>query len=116
MTFVHIFVVGATILANGFAIIADLAKAGFVTKTADEVGVARSRLPLLAALKGAAVMGLLLGLLGVPVIETAAAAGLVIFFIGALTAHVRARVFYNIGFPALYFALALASLVLSIRR
>jgi DoxX-like family len=112
----YIAVVGTTIVFNAFAAIADLLRAGFVAKTAGEVGVARSWLPLLGALKGAAVIGLLLGILGVPIIGTAAAAGLVVFFIGALTAHVRARVFYNIAFPGFFFALAVASLILSIRR
>jgi hypothetical protein len=59
-------------------------------------------------------MGLLLGILGVPIMETATATGLVIFFIGAMIAHVYARVFYNIWFPGLCLALAIASLMLSI--
>ncbi len=112
----YIAVIGATIFANAFAAIADFVCAGFVSKTADEVGVARSWLPVLGALKGAAVIGLLLGIVGVPVVGTAAAAGLVVFFIGALAAHVRRRVFYNIAFPGFFFVLAVASLMLSIRR
>jgi hypothetical protein len=113
---VYIAIFGVTIFANGFASICDFLRAEFVTKTAAEVGVARSWLPLLGALKGAAVIGLLLGLVGVPIVATAAAAGLVVFFIGAIIAHVRARVFYNIAFPGLFLALAVASLILSIRR
>lgn len=107
-------VTGITILANAAIVAADVAKADVVLKTSDEVGVPRSWLPLLAALKAAGALGLLLGLLGVPVIGTAAAAGLVLFFSGALIAHIRARVFYNIAFPGFYFSLAVASLLLSI--
>jgi hypothetical protein len=71
--------------------------------------VPRSWLPPLAILKGAGAAGLLLGLLGVRPLGIAAATGLVLFFIGALAAHVRARVFHNIAFPAGYFALARSS-------
>ena len=39
----------------------------------------------------------------------AAAVGLALFFIGAITAHVRAGAFHNIAVPASYFALAVAS-------
>ncbi|MBB5913052.1 hypothetical protein BJY24_001919 [Nocardia transvalensis] len=59
-------------------------------------------------------MGLLLGLLGMRPIGIAAAIGLVLFFAGALAAHVRARVFYNIAFPGAYFALAAGALVLGL--
>lgn len=115
MSVLQIAVISVTIVANAWATVADLTRAQFVVRTSDEVGVALTWLPLLAVLKGAAALGLLLGLLGVPVIGTAAAAGLVVFFIGALTAHIRARVFYNIAFPSLYFALAAGSLALSFR-
>jgi hypothetical protein len=92
--------------------IGGLTKAGFVVKNAVEVGVSPSWVPLLGALKGAGAIGLIAGLLGVPVIGTAAAAGLVAFFVGAVTAHVRARVLYNIAFPGFFLALAVASLVM----
>jgi hypothetical protein len=107
----QITILGITIFANASATIADFVHAGFVTKTAAEVGVARSWLPLLGALKGAAVIGLALGLVGIPIVGAAAASGLVVFFIGALVAHVRARVFYNIAFPGLFLVLAIASLI-----
>ena len=115
MSALQVVVISATIAANAWAAVADLTKAQFVVKTSHEVGVALKWLPVLAGLKGVAAAGLLLGLLGVPVIGIAAAAGLVVFFIGALTAHIRARVFYNIAFPGVYFALAAGSLALSFR-
>ncbi|WP_233510234.1 DoxX family protein [Actinomadura craniellae] len=40
-------------------------------------------------------------------------AGLVLFFIGAVVVHLRARVFYNLAFPCAYLALAVATLALS---
>jgi hypothetical protein len=112
----YIAVSSATILANAGAVAADIAKADFVVKNCDDLGVARSWLPVLASLKAAGAAGMLLGLFGVPAIGTAGAAGLVAFFTGAVLTHVRARVLYNIAFPGVFLALAAASLALSLSK
>ncbi|MEV8443599.1 DoxX family protein [Actinosynnema sp. NPDC051121] len=112
MSTAHVVVTALAILANAGTAVADLVKAGFVLANSAEVGVPRSWLPLLGALKGAGAVGLLLGLLGVPVVGTAAAIGLVAFFVGAVGAHVRAGVWHNIAVPGAFLALAVASLVL----
>jgi hypothetical protein len=39
----------------------------------------------------------------------AAAAGLVLFFVGAVVTHLRARVFYNIAFPGAYLGMSAAT-------
>ncbi|HLI96483.1 MAG TPA: DoxX family protein [Candidatus Baltobacteraceae bacterium] len=114
MNNIYLGVAAATIVLNAGAAVGDIMKAGPVIKTAGEVGVSPSWVPLLGALKGAGAIGLLLSILGVPLIGTAAAAGLVAFFVGAISFHVRARVFYNIAFPGFFLALAAASLVLSV--
>ncbi|GGY07814.1 membrane protein [Streptomyces minutiscleroticus] len=101
-----------TALANAGIAVADLTRAGFVVANSAAVGVPPAWLPRLAALKAAGAVGLLLGLVGAPVIGVAAATGLVLFFLGAVAAHVRARVFHNIVFPSGYLALAASSLVL----
>ncbi|MFC5720813.1 DoxX family protein [Streptomyces gamaensis] len=107
-------VVVLAIVANAAIAVADLAGARFVLANSAEVGVPRSWLPWLAALKAAGAAGLLLGLLGAPPVGLAAASGLVLFYVGAVMAHVRARVYHNIAFPAGYLALAVAAaLVLS---
>jgi len=49
--------------------------------------------------------------IGVPLIWVAASAGLVVFFIGALIIHFRAR-YWNITFPVAFLLLALSSLIL----
>lgn len=103
-----------TILANAGIAVADLARARFVVANSAEVGVPPFWLPWLAALKAAGAAGLLGGLLGVPVVGVAAATGLVLFFVGAVAAHVRAGVWHNIAFPGGYLALATASLVLAL--
>ncbi|MEU7088609.1 DoxX family protein [Streptomyces achromogenes] len=105
-----------TLLANAGIAVADFLGAGFVLANSAEVGVPRTWLPWLATLKAAGAAGLLLGLAGVPVIGVAAATGLVLFFVGAVAAHIRARVYDNIAFPGAYLALAAASLVLAVVR
>ncbi|MCW2688045.1 MAG: hypothetical protein JWR37_2935 [Mycobacterium sp.] len=112
----YVVVTVATIIANAAVAIADLARAEFVLKNSAEVGVAESRIPLLATLKDAGALGLLLGLLGIPLIGMAAAVGLVLFFVGAVIVHVRTHVFQNIAFPTTFLALAVASLVLGLQR
>ncbi|MEV4920959.1 DoxX family protein [Streptomyces tirandamycinicus] len=103
-----------TIAANAVEAVANFLRARFVVANAAAVGVAPSWLPALGALKGAAALGLLLGLLGFTAIGLAAATGLVLFFIGALVFHVRARVFHNLAGPLLFLALSTAALVLAV--
>jgi hypothetical protein len=106
----------AAILANAGIAAADLARTPFVLANSAEVGVAPAWLPSLAVLKAAGAAGLLLGLLGVRPLGIAAGAGLVLFYLGAMTAHVRARVFHNIAFPGLFLALAAGALTLAAAR
>lgn len=110
----YLFVTAITVAANACVAVADLARARFVLANMDEVGVPRSWLAPLGVLKGAAAAGLLLGLLGLRPVGTAAAIGLVLFFAGALVAHVRTRVFHNIAVPGAFFALAVASAALAV--
>jgi hypothetical protein len=51
--------------------------------------------------------------MGVPLIGTAAAAGLVLLFVGAVLTHVRAGD-RSLGFPLAYLLLAVATLVLDL--
>jgi len=110
----YLIIAAVTIVANAGVAAADLWPASFVLGNMAEVGVPRSWLTPLGILKGAGAAGLLLGLLGVRPLGIAAAAGLVLFFAGALAAHVRARVFHNIAVPGAFFALAAASAVLAV--
>jgi DoxX-like family len=103
------------IVANAFVAVADYVKAGFVLKNSAEVHVPESALPYLATLKLAGVIGLVAGLTVMRWLGVAAGIGLILFFIGALVAHIRARVFYNMAFPGLYLLLAVASAAYMIR-
>jgi hypothetical protein len=112
----HVVVTIITIVVNAGAAVADFSRAEFVLANSAEMGIPPSWLPPLATLKAAGAVGLLLGLVGVRLIGTAAAIGLVLFFIGAIAAHLRARVYHNIAFPGVYFVLAIASLVGALAR
>lgn len=102
-----------TIVTNVGIAVADLARAKFVLANSAKVGVPASWLPALGVLKAAGGVGLLLGLFGIWPLGIAAAAGLVLFFIGAVAAHIRAHVYYNIAGPGGYLVLAIASLLLA---
>jgi hypothetical protein len=77
--------------------------------------MARARVPQswlfsLGALKAAGALGLLIGI-GVPLLGVAASVGLILFFIGALITHFRAR-YWAIAPPVAFLLLAVGSLVL----
>ena len=115
MSAAYLTVVIATFVVNTGAAGADFARARFVLDNAAQVGVDEHWLPLLGALKAAGAVGLMLGLLWTP-IGIASATGLVLFFVGAVTFHVRARVLYNLAFPGFFLALAVSTLVLTTER
>jgi hypothetical protein len=81
------------IVTAGIAV-ADFIPAGFVLANSAEVGVPGSWLPALGAAKLAGVL----------------------FFIGAVVTHLRARVLYNIAFPGGFLLLSAASLALMVAR
>lgn len=93
---------------NGGAAVANLVGHDYPKRQADQLGVPRwSTLPL-GVLLGAGSLGLLVGL-RVPVIGVLAAGGLVLYFVGALCAHLRARD-YHLAPWAMYFASAVTAL------
>ena len=114
MRLAYLVVTLATIALNAGAALADFLRARFVLANSSQVRLPESWVPALGALKAAGALGLVLGLLGVPHIGVAAAAGLVLFFAGAVVVHVRERVFHNIAIPAAYLALAIGTLVLGL--
>lgn len=109
-------VVPLTAALNAGLAAADLAGARFVLANSAEVGVPRPWLPRLAALKLAGAVGLLLGLPDTALrpLGAAAACGLVLFYLGALAFHLRARVFHNLVYPCFCLATAAASLALTV--
>ncbi|HEY2504575.1 MAG TPA: DoxX family protein [Mycobacterium sp.] len=114
MSTAFIVVTVTTALATAAIAVADLIPAGFVLANSAEVGVPRSWLPALGALKLAGAAGLIVGLLGLRALGIAAAVGLVLFFVGAVATHLRAQVLYNIAFPGAFLCLSAASLALMV--
>ena len=101
------------IITAGIAV-PDFIPAKFVLANSAEVGVPRTWLAALGATKLAGAVGLLAGLVGLPALAIAAAAGLVLYFVGAVATHLRAHVLYNIAFPGAFLCLSAASLALLI--
>jgi hypothetical protein len=116
MEIAFIVVVITTIVMNAGIAVADFARAKFVLANGAEVRVPATWLPALGSLKVAGVVGLLIGLVWLPALAVAAAFGLTLFYVGAIAAHIRARVFYNIAFPGAFLAFAAATLVLAMAQ
>lgn len=104
-----------TILAsvlNGVAAVFYLIGHDYPTAQADMKGVPRSWIPLLGAALATGSVGLLAGL-AVPLLGTLAAAGLVLYFLGALGAHLRVGSRQLVG-GAVFLFFAVAALVLNL--
>ncbi|MCV7425532.1 DoxX family protein [Mycobacterium montefiorense] len=105
-----------TAIMSGGIAVADFIPAKFVLANSAEVGVPRSWIRPLGAAKLAGAVGLVAGLLGLPALGIAAAAGLVLFFVGAVATHLRAHVVYNIAFPGVFLCLSAACLALLVAQ
>jgi hypothetical protein len=86
-----------------------------VVATYRRVGVPEERLNQLAVLLLAGAVGLVVGVWWKPA-GVAAAGALVVYFLLALGAHVRARDTANVPMPALFLALSAAALTLHVAR
>ncbi|MBG0564488.1 DoxX family protein [Actinoplanes aureus] len=93
-----------TAALTGAAAVANLIGADYPKREADRNRVPRSWVRPLGVLLAAGAIGLLL-----PPVSVLAAAGLVLYFLGALGAHVRARNF-RLGAWAVYFGASVAAL------
>jgi hypothetical protein len=107
-----------TIAANTFSGVAAMTRFEPIMRTL-RPALARAGVPEswliwpIGALKAAGAAGLALGLLGVPLMGTAAAAGLILYFVCALYTHLRVSDFSFQFFLAIGFlALAVATLTL----
>jgi hypothetical protein len=104
------------IAANAFSGVAALVHFRPIIPGMARAGVPESWLTFpIGTLKTAGAAGLLLGLAGVPLIGTAAAAGLVLFFVGAVSIHLRAGDYSpQLGLAIGFLLLAVASLALGL--
>ena len=109
MSTAHIVVTLVAIAATAFSGIAALVHFRPILPGMARAGVPVSWLTFpIGTLKTAGAVGLLIGLLGVPVIGTAAAIGLVAFFVCAVYTHLLARDYSS------QFGLAIGFLVLCV--
>ena len=108
MHFIYIAITVLGALANGYAAVLNFTGAESVRVVADRVRVPQWYMVPFGALLAAGTIGLLSGL-AVPTIGVAAALGLVVYFIGALCAHLRVR---DPGFGGAVFFLGLATCAL----
>jgi hypothetical protein len=96
--------------ANTFSATLDFIRYKQVLINMAKAGVSESWITMLGILKAAGAIGLLIGI-GVPLIGTAAAIGLILFFVGAIIIHLRARD-YSFSLAVAFLLLAMAALVL----
>lgn len=105
-------VTALTVALNTMSAVFDFRRYEPILINMEKAGVPASSLFRLGVLKAAGAAGLLVGF-AVPLIGTAAAAGLVLFFIGAIGVHLRARD-HGYWLAGLFLVLAVASLVLGV--
>ena len=108
----YLVLTGLAALANGYAAGMNFAGAESVKVIADRVNVSQRWMVPLGTVLASGAAGLLVGF-AVPVLGTAAAIGLVVYFVCALTAHARARD-RGVGGAMFFLLLAVAALVADI--
>jgi DoxX-like protein len=108
MYVVYLVITVLAALANGYAACLDFVGAESVKLVADRVQVSRQWMVPLGVLLASGAVGLVAGF-AVPALGTAAAIGLVLYFICAVTAHLRARD-RQIGGAVFFLLLAAAAL------
>lgn len=99
-------VLALAMVASGFM---KLIRAPRIVQMMEPVGVPASRLPILGALQIAAAIGLIGGI-WFPLLGIAAGIGLVLYFIGAVIAHIRAHDPAKQG-AIMFLALSVATLI-----
>ncbi|MFE3404045.1 DoxX family protein [Streptomyces anulatus] len=111
--FIAYAVVGVLLaLALGASAVLTFTRNEAITASMGKVGVPGTWFPWLASLKAAGALGLLVGL-GVPLIGSAAAIGVFLYFVGAVVTHLRVKD-YEIAPPVVLALLAAAALVLRV--
>src|ERR1017187_1772778 len=112
----YVIVTIVAVAANAFSGVAAILHFKPILPAMARAGAPESWLTFpIGTLKTAGAVGLLLGLIGVPVIGTAAAIGLILFFVCAIYTHVRAGDYSpQFGLANGYLLLAVAALALDL--
>src|SRR5216683_944628 len=98
--------------ANAFSATLDFIRYKQVLINIAKAGVPESWITMLGTLKAAGALGLLVGI-RVPLIGTAAAVGVILYFAGAVITHLRARD-YSLAPATAFGLLAVAALALGL--
>lgn len=111
----YIAVTGVAAVVYGYAAFLNFTHNESVARTTARLGVPASWMVPLGCLLAAGAVGLVVGF-AVPVLGTAAASGLVLYFVCASAAHLRARDTQVLSWVnwAVFFALAVAALVVAL--
>lgn len=107
----YVVVVVTAVVSNTAAALVDFLRNRWILANMTSYGVPHSWIMPLGWAKAAGALGLLAGI-AVPALGVAAAAGLVLFFTGAVLTVVRGRRYPHIVFPGGFLALAVACLAL----
>jgi hypothetical protein len=110
MFIAYLIVTALAAAANIFSATCDFVRYKQVSIAMAKADVPESWMTTLGILKAVGALGLLVGI-GMPLIGTAAAVGLILFFVGAIFTHLRAHD-YSFGLAAVFLLLAVAALVL----
>src|SRR5258707_3950848 len=106
----YLIVVLLAAAANIFSATCDFVRYKQVSIAMAKAGVSESWMTPLGILKAAGALGLLVGI-GVPLVGTAAAVGLILFFIDAIFTHLPPGD-HSFGLAVVFLLLAVAALVL----
>lgn len=116
MNIALIIVAGFLGIATTFSAMGKLRRMPQVVQMLNHVGVSDSQIRLLAFVELLGALGLLVGI-WVPVLGQLAAAGFLIYFVGAVIAHARAKDAFKDLAPSLSLAgISLVTLVLQLQR
>jgi hypothetical protein len=110
----YLTVILVTAGANIYAGICDFTRPEWILANMKRLAVEERWLPTLGVLHLLGGIGLLAGL-RIPEIGLAAAAGLVVFFLGAVVTSMRARWYAHLPFPLVWLVLAAGSFALILR-
>jgi hypothetical protein len=111
MYLAYVIVTVLAVAANFYAATNDFRPAGWTLANMTRLGVSNQWLIPLGALKAAGAIGLLAGIV-IPLFGLAAAAGLTLYFLGAIATTVRARWYAHLPYPTAWLILAVAALAL----
>ncbi|MET0417988.1 MAG: DoxX family protein [Actinoplanes sp.] len=111
MSLAYIIITAVAVMFTGAAAVTYLSGHDFPKTQADMKRIPRSWVPVLGSLLAAGSLGLLAGF-AVPLLGRLAAGGLVLYFIGALIAHLRVGSRKLIG-PAVFLVTVTAALIVA---